>query len=272
MIKIQAKKSLGQNFLKSEAALAAIVECSELSSSNVALEIGPGTGILTERILNTGAEVIAIEKDDRLIELLTEKFKSFVDVGKFTLIHADIMDINIKALLEGQGAKNKNRDFKLVANIPYYLTGAIMRKFIDENLATSMTLLVQDEVAKRVVCRDGKESLLSLSVESYGKAKYVKKVLAGSFVPAPNVDSAIIYIKKDTESIFKNENERELFFKLIHAGFAHKRKTMMHNLKINSEEYWPNIAKVFENLNIDPKIRAEDVNMNSWMRIVHAII
>ncbi len=268
MIKIQAKKSLGQNFLKSEAALSAIVECSELGSDSVALEIGPGTGILTERILNTGAKVIAIEKDDRLIELLTEKFKSFVGQGKFTLIHADIMDIDIKALLEEKGVK----DFKLVANIPYYLTGAIMRKFIDENLASSMTLLVQDEVAKRVVCRDGKESLLSLSVESYGKAKYVKKVLAGSFVPAPSVDSAIIYIKRDTEPIFKNQNEREVFFKLIHAGFAHKRKTMMHNLKINSEENWPNIVQVFENLNINPKIRAEDVNMNSWMRIVHAII
>lgn len=268
MIKIQAKKSLGQNFLKSEAALSAIVECSELGLDSVALEIGPGTGILTERILNTGAKVIAIEKDDRLIDLLTEKFKSFIDQGRFTLIHADIMDIDIKALLAQQGAT----DFKLVANIPYYLTGAIMRKFIDENLASSMTLLVQDEVAKRVVCRDNKESLLSLSVESYGKAKYVKKVLAGSFVPAPSVDSAIIYIKKDTESIFRNQNEREIFFKLIHAGFAHKRKTMMHNLKINSEENWPNIVQIFENLNINPKIRAEDVDINSWMRIVHAII
>jgi 16S rRNA (adenine1518-N6/adenine1519-N6)-dimethyltransferase len=268
MIKIQAKKSLGQNFLKSEAALASIVACSELSGESVVLEIGPGTGILTERILATEAKVIAIEKDDRLIELLTEKFASFIDQDKFTLVHADIMEIDIQTLMEQEGAK----DFKLVANIPYYLTGAIMRKFIDENLASSMTLLVQDEVAKRVVCRDGKESLLSLSVESYGKAKYVKKVLAGSFVPAPNVDSAIIYIKRDDISIFKNPNEREVFFKLIHAGFAHKRKTLMHNLKINMETNWPNIVQTFETLNIDIKIRAEDVNMGSWMRIVHAII
>ena len=267
-MKIQAKKSLGQNFLKSEAALSAIVECSDLSLESVALEIGPGTGILTEKILNTGAKVIAIEKDDRLIELLTEKFQSFVNKDKFTLIHADIMDIDINGLLSGQGAT----DFKLVANIPYYLTGAIMRKFIDENLASSMTLLVQDEVAKRVVKRDDKESLLSLSVESYGKAKYVKKVLAGSLVPAPKVDSAIIYIKKDDISKFKNKNEREMFFRLIHAGFSHKRKTLLHNLKINSEEYWPEIIKVFENLNLDPKIRAEDVHIDSWMKIVRAIL
>jgi len=268
MIKIQAKKSLGQNFLRSEAALDAIVNNSQIKNTDTILEIGPGTGALTERILALGVKLIAIEKDDRLIEILSDQFSKYVSAGKFVLIHADIMDIDIQDLMN----KNSSKTFKLIANIPYYLTGAIMRKFIDENLAESMTLLVQDEVAKRIVCRDNKESLLSLSVKSYGEAKYVKKVLAGSFVPAPSVDSAIVYINKHQENIFKNENEREIYFKLIHTGFAHKRKTLMHNLKINSEENWPNIVKIFEVLKINPNIRAENVNINSWLSIVRAII
>jgi 16S rRNA (adenine1518-N6/adenine1519-N6)-dimethyltransferase len=257
---IKAKKSLGQNFLRSEAALSSIVECSEIKTSDTVIEIGPGEGVLTEKLLNTGAKVIAIEKDDRLIEILKEKFNAQLSEGKFVLIHADVTEVDLNKLAT---------NYKVVANIPYYITGLIMRRLVDDNKAESLTLLVQREVAERGCRRDGKESLLSLSLSSYGEAKYIKTVPRGSFVPAPNVDSAIIYIKKYSKNVFKNENEKIHFFELIHAGFAHKRKTLLHNLNIYKKETGREIK--WEQY-IDEKVRAEDVHFDTWLQLVHDTI
>ena len=120
----KTKKSLGQNFLRSSAALEAIVNCSEIKSGEIVIEIGPGEGVLTEKILAAGAKLTAIEKDDRLIEILNDKFKDKISEGKFELIHADVVDIDFKRF------EQKNKSYKVIANIPYYITGLIMRKLI----------------------------------------------------------------------------------------------------------------------------------------------
>ena len=176
-----AKKSLGQHFLKSERALSSIIESAKISPGETILEIGPGLGVLTEKLLDAGAKVIAVEKDDSLFVFLKEKFGE-----KINLIHEDILDFD----------SNDLGKYKIVANIPYNITGAILEKFLSaDNQPESMVLLVQKEVAERIVARNNKESILSISVKAYGDPKYIEKVLAGSFVPAPNVDSAIILIK-----------------------------------------------------------------------------
>lgn len=256
----KTKKSLGQNFLRSAAALEAIVSCSEIKMGEMVIEIGPGEGVLTEKILAAGAKLIAIEKDDRLIEILETKFAKEIDEKRFELLHADVVDVDFKQF---------GKAYKVIANIPYYITGLIMRKLIDDNIATSLTLLVQKEVAERACVRDKKESLLSLSIQSYGEAKYVKTVPRGSFAPMPNVDSAIIYIKKYENNVFKDQKERDYFFELIHAGFAHKRKTLLHNLKTFNEKTDRNTEWIKY---IDEKVRAEDVHFPSWTKLVRDTI
>jgi 16S rRNA (adenine1518-N6/adenine1519-N6)-dimethyltransferase len=186
---IKPKKSLGQNFLKSEAALRKIIEVGEIKKDDVILEIGPGKGALTSRLLEHAGLVIAVEKDRELFELLKIKFNKEIEEKKLKLINEDILEDGITTTL-------KPLRYKIIANIPYNITGAILKKFLTaENQPTSMVLMVQNEVAKRIVARDGKESILSVSVKAYGTPKLVMKVEARYFSPAPKVDSAIISIK-----------------------------------------------------------------------------
>lgn len=278
---IKAKKSLGQNFLRSSAAIEAIVTASGAKEGVYILEIGPGEGALTEKLLATGAIVVAVEKDDRLIELLTARFENYHN-KTFFLIHGDILEEDIEALQRNYFSQ---KDFKLVANIPYYITGQIIRLFVDSGLATSMTLLVQDEVAKRIVKRDEKESLLSLAIASYGTAHYIKKVPAGSFVPAPKVDSAIIHINRYEKPVFGNQKEgdtgenreRKLYFALIHAGLAHKRKTLLHNFNVDKElsailPHPIDWTHTLTRCGLDTKTRGEDVDFDTWLKVMRAIL
>jgi 16S rRNA (adenine1518-N6/adenine1519-N6)-dimethyltransferase len=262
------KKSLGQNFLKEPKIIGDIVVASGVKSSDTVLEVGPGEGILTRGLLDTGAKVTSVEKDDRLIAVLEEKFKKEIESGQFELIHADILDF----VLPKSFGK-----FKIVANIPYYITGQIIRMFLEsENQPESMTLLVQKEVAERIVAggqplkassgrmTNGKESLLSLSVKVFGEPKYVRTVGRGAFSPQPNVDSAVLHIS----DISKNKLggiEEKFFFKVLHAGFAHKRKQLLPNL---SELFRKDtLQKIFEKCEIDPKARAEDLPLTKWLEL-----
>lgn len=253
---IRAKKSLGQNFLHSKGALAAIARAGNLSSKDTVLEIGPGEGALTRFLFETGAQVVAVEKDDRLIPLLSETFETEVKNKQFTLVHDDILLFDCK--------KNGLKPFKykLVANIPYYLTGLIFRNFIAGDCPPSQAVfLVQHEVAKRVVARDGKESLLSLSIKAFGEPKLVQKVPRTAFHPAPNVDSAILYIGNIHDGGFK-KGEREQFFNVLHAGFAHKRKKLVGNLSEVFDR--TKVERVFSDLKLSPNVRAEDVKLSEW--------
>ncbi len=255
-MQIKAKKSLGQNFLKSKTALLAMIKAGEIISDDIVLEIGPGQGALTEKILETGAKVIAVEKDDRLIEVLDEKFAESVKNSQFTLIHGDILELDLNKM----GLKNGN--FKLIANIPYYITGLIFRKFLSGDIQPKkLVIMVQKEIADRIVARDGKESLLSLSVKAYGDVKKIMKVEKENFSPKPKVDSAILLIN-DISKDFFNEINEEKFFDIIKTGFAHKRKMLVANLK---EKFGQNdLQKIFQHLKIPEKSRSENLKLEDW--------
>ncbi|MFA6227403.1 MAG: 16S rRNA (adenine(1518)-N(6)/adenine(1519)-N(6))-dimethyltransferase RsmA [Candidatus Paceibacterota bacterium] len=272
---IQAKKSLGQNFLKNEGVLQKIADAGELSASDIVLEVGPGEGVLTKKLLEKAGKVIAVEKDHRLISVLQEKFASEISEGKFEIFEGDILESDA----EKWGIKDGK--FKIVANIPYYITGQFFRKFLSGPIKpTRMVILVQKEIAERIVARDGKESLLSISVKAYGEPRIVAKVSKGSFVPAPKVDSAVILIDNISRKRFEGSlggdtsKLEERFFEILHAGFAHKRKVLISNLREKFSEgiRGKDLQQIFSAIDLDPKIRAEDVSLEKWFSITRQSI
>lgn len=261
---MRTKKSLGQHFLKSEKALNSIIAAGEVIPGETVLEIGPGTGTLTERLLEAGAKVIAVEKDDNLFALLQEKFANEITAGKLELIHDDILNFNF------ENWKLKIENYKLVANIPYNITGAILEKFLSaEHQPERMVLLVQKEVAQRIAAQDGKESILSISVKAYGTPKYIETVKAGSFAPAPNVDSAILAIDNISKDFFSNFSEIN-FFKLVKTGFQSKRKKLSSNLSniVKKEK----VLNVFKKLELNENIRAENVSISLWKELTEHLL
>lgn len=246
-----AKKSLGQNFLRSKAALSAIVKAGMISPEDTVLEIGPGRGALTEALLTSGAKVVAVEKDQELIQVLKDKFKG----QRLDIIEGDILDMSAKEL----GLKS----YKLIANIPYYVTGQIIRKFLEEERQPSlMVLLLQKEVAERIVARDNKQSILSIAVGAYSTPRYITKVPRTSFSPAPNVDSAVVLFDNISKNFFEinNINEQE-FFTLVKTGFAHKRKKLGGNLKNTPTAKRPAFDTYKDK-------RAEELSLEDWKKLL----
>lgn len=266
-----AKKSLGQNFLKSDAVLAKIRDAADVVGNDIVLEIGPGLGALTEVLLKFAGKVIAIEKDDSLYVTLQTKFDQEIAAGKLDLIHGDVMNFDPEILRNY--CDGKLEVYKLVANIPYNITGAIIEKFLSVKFQpTMMVLMVQKEVAERIVAKNnkpgragslpGKESILSIAVKAYGVPTYISTVKAGNFVPAPSVDSAIIKIDGISRDRFKNAHHEQVFFQVMKAGFAHKRKTLAGNLKNILE---PSIVDgALQAVGLHASVRAEDVPIEIW--------
>lgn len=254
---MRAKKSLGQNFLNSKTIAHEIVRSAELSGSDTVLEIGPGKGFLTAELLKTRAHIFAIEKDDRLIPFLQEKFAEEITKGVFTLIHDDVTNFDPHAY----GLTNGT--YKLIANIPYYLTGYIIRTFLETpHKPERMILMIQKEVADRIVARDKKESILSIAVKAYGTPRIVKKVPARYFTPAPNVDSAVLAIEHISNTHFADKKLEKLFFDIVKIGFAHKRKQLAGNLK---ELFGDTTSTLLAQTGISPHARAEDIILEEWL-------
>ncbi len=203
--------------------------------------------------------VIAIEKDRDLIEILKEKFGEEIKKNKLILVEGDILEFDPSEY------KFKNGEYKIIANIPYNITGAIFKKFLSGEIKPSkMVLLVQKEVAMRIVANDKKESILSLSVKAYGEPKYVMKVGKRFFSPIPKVDSAIVAINNINRNNFI-KNSEDNFFNIIKVAFSHKRKVLIKNLeKIADKE---TVQNMFTELNIDTKTRAEDLPLPVWISI-----
>lgn len=253
---IQAKKSLGQNFLKSKKALTAMVTAGNVVEGDTVIEIGPGKGALTRVLLETGATVIAFEKDHRLIELLQEEFKEHIESKKFFLYEKDILDVDLLAPTEGFPSVGAR--YKLIANIPYYITGEITRRFLTAtHKPECIVLLVQKEVAQRIV--DIKETILSLSVKVYGTPKKVMTVKKEFFSPSPKVDSAIISIS-NIQNPFLNEKDEMRFFEIIKKAFGQKRKKLNTTLKDYKEQIknWEEIKDK----------RPEEIGVEEWRQIV----
>lgn len=260
-------KHLGQNFLISKKIAQEIVDCANLVSNDCILEVGPGQGILTEILLKEifKGKLIAIEKDKRFVKLLKQKFSSYKNL---IFIQGDILKLN--PLKIGLHPLN----YKIVANIPYYLTSRFLRKFLESEFQPSkMILMIQKEVAKKIVAKNGQESILSLSVKSYSEPKIIRIVKAKYFLPQPRVDSAILLIDKISKNFFKEilkkklekknknckENLNEIekrFFYFLKQGFLNKRKLLKNNLKINPE--------IFKRCQISEKSRAENLSLKDW--------
>ncbi len=252
---MRAKKSLGQNFLMHAKTAERIADGALVTKEDVVLEIGPGTGMLTKPLLTRAKKVIAVEADRELAEQLKETFASEISEGSFELIESDIRAFDPASI---------GVPYKLVANIPYYITGEIIRTFLTTaRKPSSMTLLVQKEVAERI-SRAEKGSLLSIAVKTYGTPKYLFTVPRGAFVPAPNVDSAVISIT-DIHAPFETSTEEERFFELLRAGFAHKRKFLANNLSETAEK--GAIEAAFAAENVSPKARAEDLDLETWKKL-----
>lgn len=264
------KKSLGQNFLKDKNIVGKIIDAGDIHSSDVVVEVGPGEGVMTEVLLRTAGKVIAVEKDHRLIPLLQRKFAEEIGSGKLELIEQDILKLDMSKV------PFDIKRYKVIANIPYYITGQIIRMFLEtENQPGTMVLLVQKEVAERIVVREnkpfdsaqGKESLLSLSVKVFGEPKLVRTVGRGAFSPQPNVDSAVLLIENISKNKLEGRDEK-FFFEVLHAGFAHKRKQLLPNLSALFPK--EKLARIFDECNISPLARAEDIPLQTWIQIISA--
>ena len=248
------KKSLGQHFLHNRHYLEMVADAASIERGGVVLEIGPGEGALTSVLLERGANVVALEKDARLIGLLREKFAG----ETFEVIEGDALLFDISNTLP------KAKKFKVVGNVPYYITGALFKKFMSDNLQPqTLVFLIQKEVAERIA-RSKKESILSLSIKAYGTPTYIKSVPAGAFVPPPKVDSAILLVSDISRKNFKNKKHEEKFFELIKAGFGQKRKLLASNIKNLLGE---NYSSILQNTGIDLKARAEDVPLEMWLEL-----
>lgn len=271
-MKVRAKKSLGQNFLKSRTVLDKLIIAGELSEGDTVLEVGPGKGALTELLLGKAGKVIAVETDYALFEFLKGKFAEELSAGRLMLIRGDILHYDIsKHASSTTGATPRQGlgvgEYKVVANIPYNITGAILKKFLTaDNQPELMILMVQKEVAERIMGnpRQGevrKESILSLSVKAYGTPERIAKVPASFFSPRPKVDSAIIKIGGISRENFASQGiNEEKFFEIVRAGFGHKRKKLGNNLKnLIPEEKLKEMGFADQ--------RAEDLTLEKWFAL-----
>ncbi|MEK7579141.1 MAG: 16S rRNA (adenine(1518)-N(6)/adenine(1519)-N(6))-dimethyltransferase RsmA [Patescibacteria group bacterium] len=256
---MRAKKHLGQHFLKSRVIVEKIIGGGDVSSEDIVLEIGPGRGILTEELLCHAKKVVAVEKDPDMISLLSEKFADEIKKGVLVLVAEDILSFDPSA----HGLSKGN--YKLIANIPYYITGEILRAFLSERTQPErMVLLVQKEVAERIVANNGKESVLSISVKVYGNPKIVLHVPKKFFSPPPDVDSAVLSITNISKKRFENISEK-IFFEFVKKGFSQKRKQLAGNL----EDLMPKekTASFLAKRGLPKTARAEELTVDDWEKL-----
>jgi len=260
---IRPKKHLGQNFLANKGIISKIIKSARLNADDVVLEIGPGPGALTFKLARACKKVIAIEKDRELSTLLKEKLTQ-EKIGNVEIIDADILEF-----LSTHHPLFTTR-YSIVANIPYYLTSALIRRLLElPNAPENIFLTIQKEVAQRICALGGKESLLSLSVKFYANPKIHFYISRGSFAPPPKVDSAFIEItpKKSPPPVAP-----ERFFAVLKAGFSSPRKKLLSNLAENL----PNMDKktlteTFSRLNINPNTRPEQLFLQQWLSLIQCL-
>ncbi len=252
---LQPKKSLGQNFLFDENVLARIVETAVLTPTDLVLEIGPGLGALTKLLAENVKYVTAVELDDRYLPILRQELASYHNI---TIVHGDILEQNPNALFD--------ESYKVVANVPYYITGAILRHLLTaEQKPTAMVLTVQKEVAERMTAVPPNMSLLSVSTQFYGRCQRITTIKAGAFWPRPDVDSAVVKIDLDEKRPLPF-NEEKAFFKLVKAGFSQKRKQLHNNLR-QLDLSRDDVDKLLQTANINGRRRAQTLTIAEWVAL-----
>ena len=260
---LRPKKSLGQNFLIDNQALDQIVRAAEVTADDVVLEIGPGLGSLTQHLAAVAKRVIAVEIDANLIPLLKAQV---ADRSNVEIVQGDILDLDPADLLQGATT------YKVVANIPYYITSAIIRHLLEASIKPSlMVLTIQNEVAERIVAQPDDMSLLAVSVQFYGSPRIVTNIQAGAFYPAPNVDSAVVRIVLDARPRYP-VNSVDTFFSVVKAGFSQKRKQIHNSLVGGLGKSREEVDQLLQEASIDPKRRAETLTLDEWTRLANLVV
>ncbi|HMB23886.1 MAG TPA: 16S rRNA (adenine(1518)-N(6)/adenine(1519)-N(6))-dimethyltransferase RsmA, partial [Anaerolineales bacterium] len=259
---LHAHKSLGQNFLQDSEVLENIAAAAEIQPGDTVLEIGPGLGSLTRYLAVSAKEVIAVELDKKLIAPLKAVLAPYKNVR---LIQGDILELSPMDLILA-------KDYIVAANIPYYITSAVIRHMLESDpKPRRIVLTVQKEVAQRICAKPGDMSLLALSVQVYGKPRLAAQIPAEAFFPAPKVDSAVLCVDIYSAPLIKEEL-LDTFFKLIKAGFSQKRKTLRNSLSSGLHISPTETADLLTRADIDPQRRAETLSIEEWERLSSLVV
>ena len=265
------KKKFGQNFLTSEEILEEVISKAKISKDDIILEIGPGIGTLTSKLLETGAEVISVEVDLELIQPLKDRFFMY---DNFTIISADILKVDIYTeilkILKEKKKDLENRKIKVVANIPYYITTPIIFKLLENrNIVSEIYIMVQKEVAERICAKIGtkESSSITYMVSYYTEYLWDIYVDKTKFMPSPKVDSKVIALRFREKPYPEVKNE-ELYFEIIRSAFLHRRKTFLNSISASNKIDKKIISSVMEELGIDLRIRAEKITDEMYADIV----
>lgn len=253
---INPKKSLGQNFVHDPNILEKITRAAELTAEDTVLEVGPGTGALTDWLADVAKRVIAVELDDRLIPLLEHRF---ADQDNVTLVHADILNVNLGLHIK------PDEPYCVVANLPYYITSAILRYLLEQpHKPNRLIVMVQNEVAARMVAQPGDMSLLSVSIQFYGKASMVSRISPAVFWPRPDVTSALVRIDTYGDDSPITVDDEQLFFRVVKAGFSMKRKQLRNALGSGLGIGKQDADLMLTKAGLDPARRAETLSLEEW--------
>ena len=266
---ITANKNLGQNFLIDESVIIDACDSANINKEDLVIEIGPGLGTLTKYIIERAGKVICVELDERMIDILKERFFLYEN---FEIINEDILKVDLHKLIKEE--KNGNiKNVKIVANLPYYITTPIIMKLLEERLdLQSITVMVQKEVAERLIAVPGEKftGAITYSVYYYADSENVRIVDKSSFIPEPSVESEVINLKI-RENPPVNVNNEELFFKLIKIAFMQRRKTLVNSLSNSGFIEKNKIIEILKQLNINENIRAEKLSIQDFANIANKI-
>jgi len=252
-----AQKRLGQNFLVDKKVLDKIIETANLTKKDYVLEVGCGIGTLTQELCQRARWVLGVEVDPNMIKILSETCGHFLNLK---IIQKNILGLNLEKIL------GDVKEYKVVANLPYYITQPVLRYFLEAKIKPkTMTLMVQKEVAEKITAKAGKKSLLSISVQFYSDPKFIKLVPAKCFFPIPKVDSAIIQIANIKEKFLKIDLKK--FFQIVKAGFSGKRKQIYNSLANSLQISRPKIKEILDQVKIDPERRAETLELEEWYEL-----
>lgn len=262
-----ANKGYGQNFLIDQNVVDGILEKAEVNKDDLIIEIGPGLGNLTSPLLENAGKVICIELDSKMVSILTDRFSLYEN---FELINEDVLKVDLNKLIEDN---NQFKTAKVVANLPYYITTPIIMKLLEDKLnLESITVMVQKEVADRLTDKPGGKEVgaITYSINYYTNPETIINVPRDSFIPAPNVDSAVIKLDVLKEPKVKVSDE-ELFFKIIKFSFLQKRKTLMNSLSNSGLIPKDYLEEVLNELGIDLRVRAEQLTLEDFANITDYI-
>ncbi len=270
--KIRANKALGQNFLINQNVVDKIVESSHITKEDLVIEIGPGLGTLTKELLEKAGKVICIELDKKMIKILTDRFSLYEN---FELIHGDVLKVRLNKIIKEEKEKNGFKSAKIVANLPYYITTPIIMKLLEDRLdLESITVMIQKEVADRLIAIPGEKETgaITYSVYYYATAEGIMEVPNDSFIPEPEVTSKVIKLTLRKEPPVEVKS-RGVMFRIIKSAFMQRRKTLLNALT-NTKVFMSKEEglKILKELQLDENVRAEKLTLEDFAEITNKIL